>query len=135
MPVPGRTTPCAGCPWRTTSLRGYLGADDPVHFYWQSITVEGEMPCHEQVDYRDPDWVTTQLPGADYCAGMLIYYRNNLKWPRRPSVAEAVRLVRKSNAVFSWPWEFIRHHMPGASDEEVDAAWHRAQEFTDPDQD
>lgn len=135
MPKPGRTTPCSECPWRVTSLRGYLGMDTPVHFYWQSVTAEGEMPCHEQIDYGDPHWLDTQLPGADLCAGNLIHYRNTLKAPRRPSLAAAVRGVRASMAVFTWPWEFMRHHMPGASEEDVRAAWQRALLPGDPDED
>lgn len=135
MPKPGRTTPCAECPWRKTALRGYLGEDDPVHFYWQSVTAEGEMPCHEQIDYSDPDWVSTQLPGADFCAGNLIHYANALKVPRRPSVAAAVKAVKASKAVFTWPWEFIGHHMPGAAPGEVTAAWRRALLPGDPDDD
>lgn len=135
MPELGRTTPCAGCPWRVTSLRGYLGTDDPVHFYWQSVTAESAMPCHEQIDYGDPDWVRTQLPSADLCAGNLIHYRNTLKAPRRPSLMAAVRAVRESRAVFTWPWEFIGHHMPGASAQDVTIAWHRAVLPGDPDED
>jgi hypothetical protein len=126
VPKLGRTTPCAECPWRTTSLRGYLGTDEPVHFYWQSVTVEGMMPCHEQIDYEDPDWKQTQLPGVDLCAGNLIHFRNTMKAPRRPELAAAVRAVKASRAVFTWPWEFMAHHMPRASQEEVKAAASRA---------
>jgi hypothetical protein len=126
MPKLGRTTPCQGCPWRVTSLPGYLGDDDPVHFYWASVTTEGDMPCHEQIDYSDPAWEVTQLPSADLCAGMLIHYRNSLKVPRRRHLEVAVRAVKASAAVFSWPWEFMTHHMPGATAEQVKRAWQQA---------
>lgn len=133
MPRLGRTTPCAGCPWRVTSLPGYLGADNVVHFYWQSVTAEGEMPCHEQIDYEDPGWKETQLPGADLCAGNLIHFKNTMKRPRRPSLAAAVDAVRTSAAVFTWPWQFIGHHMPGKGLEEVKRATQRALLPVDPD--
>lgn len=121
-PSLGRTTPCQHCPWRKTSLRGYLGEDEPAHFYWQSVTQENPMPCHEQIDYTDPDWQATQLPHVDLCAGMLIYFRNHLKTPRYAPVAAAVRAVKRSAAVFTWPQEFMRHHMPRASEEEIATA-------------
>ena len=122
MPVLGRTTPCAQCPWRKTSTRGYLGADNPKHFYFTSITAEREMPCHEQIDYGDEIWQLTQLPDADLCAGYLIYFRNHMKMPRNPALALATLAVKNSAAVFSWPHEFLAHHMPGASKEDVDQA-------------
>jgi hypothetical protein len=126
MPVPGRTTPCEHCPWRTSSMRGYLGADSAEHFYFASITAEGEMPCHEQVNYDDEDWQDTQLPDVDYCAGYLIYFRNHLKMPRRPSLLEAMERVKRSAAVFSWPEEYMRHHLPGASDADIKEAVRKA---------
>jgi hypothetical protein len=125
-PSLGRTTPCARCPWRRTSMRGYLGADNPVHFYWQSITAEGMMPCHEQIDYSDPEWVDTQLPNVDLCAGTLIYFRNHHKGPRRHVLARAVDAVKSSSAVFSRPTEFFRHHMPKAAEDEIEEAVYKA---------
>lgn len=126
MPELGRVTPCEMCPWRVNSVRGYLGEDSAEHFYWASITVESPMPCHEQIDYEDPDWRETQLPGADLCAGMLIHYVNTMNSPRRPAIAAAVRAVKASKAVFTWPWEFVSHHMPGANPDKVTEAWRRA---------
>lgn len=113
MPKLGRKHPCAACPWLRASCPGYLGEDDPENFYRASVTRENLMPCHEQIDYGDPDWKDTQLPRADFCAGNLIYYRNHLKVPRRPELAEAVRAVEPSQHVFSWPQEWFAHHAPG----------------------
>lgn len=122
MPELGRTTPCEKCPWRRTSVRGYLGADDPLHFYQASVTAEGDMPCHMAINYDDPDWLENQYPGADYCAGNLIYFRNHLQSPRREALAAAVARVKKSKAVFSWPSEWFRHHMPRATEKEIENA-------------
>lgn len=122
MPELGRTTPCEKCPWRRTSLRGYLGADEPLHFYQQSVTGEGDMPCHMAIDYDDPDWLENQYPQADYCAGNLIYFRNHMKTPRREALAAAVARVKPSRAVFSWPSEWFRHHMPRAAEKEIENA-------------
>lgn len=128
-PSLGRVTPCAGCPWRVTSRRGYLGADDPVHFYRASITREGMMPCHEEIDYSDPEWRVTQFPFVSLCAGGLIHFVNTLKAPRYAPLARAVAAVKRSRAVFTWPQEFLRHHMPGATEEEVTRAVRLAAEL------
>jgi hypothetical protein len=112
MPELGRKHPCSSCPWLKKSEPGYLGADDPEHFFRASVTRESEMPCHEQVDYGDEDWLKTQLPHVDFCAGNLIFYRNWLKMPRSPKLYEAVRAVQPSKHVFATPEEFFAHHAP-----------------------
>jgi len=84
------------------------------------------MPCHEQLDYSDPDWVETQLPYVDLCAGTLIFFKNHLKFPRRPVLYDAVKAVRMSAAVFSHPVEFFRHHMPRAREVEIEEAVQKA---------
>lgn len=122
MPELGRTTPCEKCPWRKNSVRGYLGEDEPLHFYQQSVTGEGDMPCHMVIDYADPDWLENQYPEADYCAGNLIYFRNHMKTPRRKPLAGAVARVKRSKAVFSGPREWFRHHMPLATEKEIENA-------------
>lgn len=122
MPELGRTTPCDDCPWRVTSRPGWLGADTPGHFLWASYTGETEMPCHTQIDYSDPDWTETQLPTVDFCAGGLIFFKNTMKRPRRPKIAEAVDAVKASKAVFANTWDFICHHMPRASEEQRKSA-------------
>lgn len=130
MPQLGRTRPCAACPWLRSSLAGYLGADDPVGFYRASVTQErtlaSAMPCHEQIDYEDPEWQDTQYPDTDVCAGNMAYLANHMKRPRDTGLAEAVKAVGKLPGVFSWAHEFIGHHMPGASKEEVQEAAQRA---------
>ena len=119
MPRLGRTTPCAECPWLKKSESGYLGDDNPEHFYRVSITNEAAMPCHTQIDYSDPNWHETQLPSADLCAGMLIHFRNILKNPRRPEIAEAVNAVKPNRHVFTWPTQFFQHHAPQADPEQL----------------
>lgn len=114
MPRLGRITPCPVCPWLRRCAPGYLGADSPEHFYRTSVTQEQMMPCHDQIDYDDPDWLTTQLPDVDLCAGNLIYYRNHEKMPRSQRLADAVRAVSRSRHVFTSPEEFFAHHAPGA---------------------
>jgi hypothetical protein len=115
MPKLERTKPCAGCPWLRRSVLpdGYLGADNPLHFYRASVAQEQHMPCHEAIDYEDPDWLTTQFPDAPYCAGTLIFFRNFLKVPRDPVLAAAVRSVNQLRFVFTNPEGFMRRHLRG----------------------
>lgn len=114
MPKLGRKNPCQACPWLKKSFPGYLGADNPESFFRSSVTWESEMPCHMQIDYEDPDWLTTQFPFVDFCAGNLIFYRNWLKMPRSPELYAAVRAVKPSRHVFKDPEEFFAHHAPEA---------------------
>jgi hypothetical protein len=128
MPKLGRKTPCIRCPWRIDSRRGYLGEDEPESFYRGAITNENAWPCHEQIDYSDPDWLERQVPDADICAGQLIYFRNDLKLPRDPELNAAVLAVHMSKRVFWNSEQFMRHHMPGADEETIkrmakDAKW------------
>ena len=80
------------------------------------------MPCHMDIDYTDPEWKETQYPGADMCAGNLIYLRNHLKAPRDPGMHAAVRAVDPSPHVFSHPGEFFDHHTPGHDQDMVQRA-------------
>jgi hypothetical protein len=126
----GRTTPCADCPWLKKSAPGYLGADEPIHFYRASVVREVPMPCHMTIDYDEPDWQETQLPDADLCAGNLIYLRNFLKRPRRPELQEPYDAVKPSPHVFSGPEEFMAHHGAGGNPQDMalKASWPFAEE-------
>lgn len=121
MPKLKRTTPCAACPWRVTSLRGYLGSDEPTAFYGRTVG-EAAMPCHADIDYEDRDWLTTQFPDAALCAGGLIHMANIAKLPRDPDLAAAVRAVKPSQAVFTHPAQWWAHHA-GMSEEDARAQW------------
>ena len=118
MPKLGRKTPCAECPWLRKSTAGYLGHDNPVHFYRVSVAQEQHMPCHMTIDYDgDPNWMENQLPDADLCAGNLIYYKNFCKLPRNGDLAAAVGAVQASPHVFGRPEEFMAHHVLDATPE------------------
>lgn len=109
MPQLGRVTPCWDCPWRVNAKPGWLGTGNPVSFFRQAVTSERAMPCHAQIDYRDPHWRETQLPGADFCAGQMGFLAN-WRLPARPELRELVLAVKPSPRVFSTPGGFLRHH-------------------------
>lgn len=110
------TQPCAQCPWRRDSLRGWLGEDTPADF---AATAESDerMPCHITVDYEREDW-REQADSAPRCAGRAVYLRNRCKVPRDREEAEFVRSVeRDADNVFTTAAAFIAHH----SRQEVEA--------------
>lgn len=119
MPKLGRTKPCAECPFLRKSAPGYLGADNPIHFERSVIASEAGMPCHMAIDYDDEDWLTSQLPDSDLCAGSLMHLNGQMKRPKTPELAAACDAVGTSPHVFTWPEEFMAHHMRGRSAEEV----------------
>lgn len=105
-----RKSPCAECPFRRSSIKGYLGADDPEHFLGLT-TRDADMPCHMDIDYSDPDWRETQEPDAPLCVGGLQFQNNTHKLARPADMAEAQRVVGTNDNVFATPEEFLIHHM------------------------
>lgn len=107
------TQACTDCPFRRASLPGWTGAAAPEWFVESALadhTAYGEAPCHQTVDYTNPDWRET-LPEAAVCAGALIFARNNGKLPRDPRRAKLVRQVDADpDTVFATRKEFVEHH-------------------------
>lgn len=107
-----RKSPCAECPFRKTSRRGYLGADDPEHFLEMTMK-DADMPCHMDIDYTDETWIESQLPDAPLCVGSMQFQNNEMKLSREPEIARGQRAVGENPNVFSTPEEFLIHHMWG----------------------
>ncbi len=115
MPRLDHLKPCPVCPFLRTSAAGYLGEATPVDFVEATLN-ECEMPCHEEIDYNDPDWEEEQLPDAALCAGALIFMRNQCKLPRDPELAAACKSVAADReAVFLNRAEFLSHHAKGGT--------------------
>lgn len=100
--------PCAACPWKRDSARGWLGASTPVEFLQQSES-ELRMPCHLHVDYDRTDW-PEQAEQAPQCAGRAVHFANRCKLPRN---LDLVLARSDREAVFSNPQDFIDHHTLG----------------------
>ncbi len=99
------TTPCPECPFRRTSLAGYLGAHTVEEFSSLAMS-ETRMPCHSKVNYNRSDWRQKQET-APQCAGRAVLLGNQCKMPRDP---ELLRLPSDRQAVFSHIVEFKQHH-------------------------
>lgn len=109
--------PCNDCPFRRDSIPGWCGDSEPEWFvesaladYTQYQDGSYLAPCHQTVDYNDPDW-ESKLGDAAACAGALIFAKNRCKSPRDPNRNAAVRSVDTDyETVFASPDEFIEHH-------------------------
>jgi hypothetical protein len=111
--------PCSDCPFRRKSLRGWTGSAPPEWFVDSALADYAEYgssklaPCHETVDYTDPNWLE-KLNEAAACVGSLIFAKNNWKSPRDHERAAAVNKVERDTLnVFATREEFIEHHRGG----------------------
>lgn len=103
---------CKECPFKKTSLPGYLGNDTPDGFLATTMA-DTPMPCHMQVDYERDDW-REQASKAALCAGALHMFANMCKLSRdstRPRLP-------KSDEVFTFPSDFLKHHKGNNDDQE-----------------
>ncbi len=100
--------PCGQCPFRRTSMPGWLGEGNPESFIVE-ISMERPLPCHPTIDYEDPHWFAqweAQEVGS-ICAGSLIMAANMGKRPRDPKFP---KLPANKEIVFKSHLEFIDHH-------------------------
>lgn len=100
-------TPCSECPWKRESLRGWLGASNPLEFL--ELSESGQrMPCHLHVDYQNnPHW-QEQLHEVPECAGRAVHFANRAK-----RGFEVMRAQPDHEKVFTTAQEFIDHHTFG----------------------
>lgn len=101
------TKPCKQCPFRRTSLPGYLGeaSYDPESFL-QSIE-HSPIPCHLTVNWEEKHPDVSKSP---VCIGSLQFHKNSCKQPRNVEYGVMVMNSTKNKDVFNWKIEFIKHH-------------------------
>lgn len=100
--------PCGQCPFRRKSLPGYLGSSSPQEFIAATMN-DATMPCHNSVDYAEPNWEDQLAPGgsARHCAGAAILFSNTCKLSMDP---DRPKLKADRANVFSNSREFLEHH-------------------------
>lgn len=101
--------PCKTCPFAATCPPGETGGSPVSTFIGQSFG-PFRIPCHERIDYSDPDWKSACLTDdAPQCAGNAIF-RNKV------GVAELLPdpLLKLEpfvgDAVFDEPARLFSHH-------------------------
>ena len=103
--------PCEECPFRRTSMKGYVGDYQSVDdFYTAHVQADTPNPCHMTMDYSEhPDWREKFNAGehGKLCKGQAVFYANMCKIDRYGIIPR----VRKSiKAIFQWPHEFFEYH-------------------------
>ena len=89
-------TPCNECPWRLSSLPGYLGGNTP-ETYADMVQCNTAPPCHTK-------------DGA-FCVGGLAVLNNSCTAPRYPAgAADAAEIIGERGDCFKWVRDFYRHH-------------------------
>lgn len=96
--------PCATCPFKRTTKPGTLGGS-PTQVYVGQTEGGFAIPCHERIDYNDPNWRQTFLD-VGQCAGAAIF-RSNIG---KASPRTALVLPADPETVFASHAEFVAHH-------------------------
>lgn len=101
-------TPCDKCPFRRTSIRGWLGPWDIEGLLWH--LGRGTFACHKTITRDDqPEEELTS------CAGAAIFLNNKVERSRHWKMAEHQDNVERvpralRDEVFKWGDEFRVHH-------------------------
>lgn len=102
--------PCADCPFRKDSIRGWLADYTPMELH-QIVMNELPFPCHMAMQEEDVPW--EEAEDEIICAGSLRYMKKNAKKPRRKGLAELVNKLTPADCdnILSGT-EFLDHHQP-----------------------
>lgn len=110
------TKPCKNCPFRTDSLKGWLGKNRAKEIAFAIIQQQGTFPCHKTVDYdSDEEGEGVANGDSQHCAGAMIMLEHMEKPNQMMRIAERIGLydMRKldmKSPVFKNDKQFIKHH-------------------------
>lgn len=108
---------CKECPFKRTSLPGYLGkaSHDPELFLAPHWRGDLRLPCHMKVDWEAEN-AQALARVAPLCHGFLILCKNAAKLPYNSEIKNAVEATEPDREnFFAWAHEFVDHH--GGRDE------------------
>ncbi len=110
-------TPCDICPFRRTSLPGWLGDYTP-ELVIDTVRRGDLFCCHGKIDYEDEDWKKKLARDEDnipVCAGSLIAMNQMCVLSRNPEIMNLQRQVAKKFDILEPRVEFPKHHhsLPG----------------------
>ena len=100
--------PCNECPFKRTSIPGYLGggAHQLANDYLILAHSDANVACHTSPGFSSGNEETMRP-----CAGLAMYRNNVCKIPRDAEAAKACKDVGKSAPeIFAHPPEFLAHH-------------------------
>lgn len=99
------------CPFRKTSLKGWLGGDKDPDDYLLQLDFK-ILACHSRVPYDEN--LTEELSAKHPCIGALQFMNNSAKKPRRGNTPLYKKVLESETStneeVFQWPHDFIKHH-------------------------
>lgn len=109
---------CKNCPFRTDSLKGWLGRKRAEEISFAILEQQGTFPCHKTVDYNnehdeDGDGVVHQ--DSQHCAGAMIMLEKMQRPNQMMRIAERLgmydfRKLVMDSPVFGSSRKFIQHH-------------------------
>jgi hypothetical protein len=128
-------TQCGECPFRSTSLGGYLGSYDGPGGVHSSLWHGDPFFCHPKIDYGQRDWLSRAMESGHLCTGALIFVGRQEFFPKSadPEIARALAWAMAQYAAkperfdVLEPRAFVAHHSEGES-----AAFFRAQRAPQP---
>lgn len=103
--------PCVECPFRRSSLPGWLGDHRTSQEIIEMIRYDVFFPCHEKVislmERLPPDEALVRAP---HCVGALAFMNNTCKLSRDPATAFKQGQVSRRDDCFSSDEEMREHH-------------------------
>lgn len=101
-------SPCRECPFRKTSIPGWLGPDSPAEVIAQ-VHSEGGYGCHMLLEGRGDEDGVVPREEAEHCAGAMLHANLTHKQYRNKEMAEHQGRISKCK-VKVMGWEFLEHH-------------------------
>jgi rubrerythrin len=101
--------PCIDCPWRKTSLKGWLGDQDP-QLFTDIIKSGSKLPCHKT---QKKKMNLNELDNDDkilHCTGALITMKNNCLRSRNPKIAKLQNNISQDDNFFKNLNDFEKYH-------------------------
>lgn len=116
-------TQCAQCPFRSTSLQGWLGNYNGPGAVHTSLWHKEPFFCHTRTDYQREDWLDHAMKDGKLCLGALIFVGRDKWFPKcedievQRALTWAMSQYEKSPEQFDVmeAKAFMAHHSTGES--------------------
>lgn len=107
-----RKKPCKDCPFKKTSLAGWLGNQKPENII-SYLEQDHEFPCHNTIPKGSNLVSAEEAKNSEtmqHCAGALIMHKKSCKRSRDSKVAQWQSDIKSDDDVFSHKSQFLDHH-------------------------